>query len=123
VASHTASGTQHEVRGSRPFFEMTDDIGDTLDEISDYLAQMAPALQQRIIKKLRMEGVAGRGLLGTTEGRAGKAVTDPLAQCAEYLGNCVQLMKAAARNMDTEVLQPIEEAQAARRGDDPFEIS
>lgn len=117
------ASTDTDVRGSGEFFDTAEDIRSTLDEISDYLANLTPALQARLVAKMKREGVSGRGLLGTTEGRAAKTVTDPLAQVSEWLGWCCQAIKNSGRAMEQNVLQPIADAQALRNGEDPFEIS
>lgn len=116
------ASTDRDVRGSASYFEMIEDFEKTLDEASDYLGRMAPALQDRIVKKLKKEGVVGRGLLGSTEGRAAKKVCDPIAQAAECLAWAVQSLKESEKMMDNEVLLPIQQAQEAYRGEDPFEI-
>jgi hypothetical protein len=123
AGKHTATG--REVRGSASFFETIEDIADTLDEIGDYLAQLSPALQERLVRKLVKEGVTGvraGGLLGTTEARAAKAVTDPLAQVPEWLAWCTGALKKSALEMHKNVLDPIEIARAERSGDDPFDV-
>jgi|1185.fasta_scaffold65709_2 hypothetical protein len=84
------------------------------------MANLAPALNRRILLKMRHEGVEGR--LGISARTAARRIVNPIAAAAEQADHAARGIILAGRRWETDLVEPVREARRQQQGQDALRI-
>jgi hypothetical protein len=115
----------HDVRSVEDMHSLAEGARQDMQDTAETLANIADALERRIVAQLRKEGIDHSGrlaaILGTSAERAAKDCTRHIRNAAAYLSSSAAAMTEAKRKFDG-IAESIRAAREAREDADALKI-